>query len=180
MGRLKDYLPLITKQVLKEEDKVTEALVKTLLSQVMINQNKLEPYNIIRRCLDEEIDKSITAGFIDMDERINIDDMEQYQEKIKELFVELSSEELARTWADTFDIDEIDEKRITVIYHGTESVKLFKKKCRGALEISVHSLFGSVKKIKIVKKKKSNTSHKALAPKTKKNIKAEVVQVVVH
>ena len=68
MGRLKDYLPLITKQVLKEEDKVTETLVKTLLSQVMINQNKLEPYNIIRRCLDEEIDRSITAGFIDMDE----------------------------------------------------------------------------------------------------------------
>lgn len=68
MGSLKDYLPLITKQVLKEEDKVTKALVKTLLSQVMINQNKLEPYNIIRRCLDEEIDKSITAGFIDMDE----------------------------------------------------------------------------------------------------------------
>ena len=64
-----------------------------------------------------------------MDERTNIDDMEQYQEKIKELFVELSSEELARTWADTFDVDEIDEKRITVIYHGTESVKLFKKKC---------------------------------------------------
>ena len=107
-----------------------------------------------------------------MDERTNIDDMEQYQEKIKELFVELSSEELARTWADTFDVDGIDEKRITIIYHGTESVKLFKKKCRGALEISVHSLFGSVKKIKIVKKKKSNTSHKALAPKTKKNIKA--------
>jgi len=34
----------------------------------MINQNKSDPYPTIRRCLDDEIDKSITAGFIDIDE----------------------------------------------------------------------------------------------------------------
>ena len=68
MGNLKDDLPEIVKKALKEEDKVTKGLVKTLLQQVMINQNKGDSYPIIKRILDDEIDKSITAGFIDIND----------------------------------------------------------------------------------------------------------------
>ena len=68
MGVLEKNLPKIVKNALKEEDKITTGLVNTLLTQVMINQNKSDPYPTIRRCLDDEIDKSITVGFIDMDE----------------------------------------------------------------------------------------------------------------
>lgn len=68
MGNLRDDLPEIVKKALKEEDKVTKGLVKTLLQQVMINQNKGDSYPIIKRVLDDEIDKSITAGFIDIND----------------------------------------------------------------------------------------------------------------
>ena len=68
MGNLKDDLPEITQKVLHEEDKVTRGLVKTLLKQVIINQNKLDPYPTIKKILDDEIDKSISAGFIDFDD----------------------------------------------------------------------------------------------------------------
>lgn len=68
MGNLKDDLPEITQKVLHEEDKVTRGLVKTLLKQVIINQNKLDPYPTIKKILDDEIDNSISAGFIDFDD----------------------------------------------------------------------------------------------------------------
>lgn len=68
MGILEKKLPKIVKNALKEEDKITTGLVNTLLTQVLINQNKTDPYPIIRRCLDDEIDKSITTGLIDIDE----------------------------------------------------------------------------------------------------------------
>ena len=68
MGVLEKNLPKIVKNALKEEDKITTGLVNTLLTQVMINQNKSDHYPTIRRCLDDEIDKSITAAFIDIDE----------------------------------------------------------------------------------------------------------------
>ena len=53
------------KKVLKEEDKLTKGLVKTLLQQVLTTQNKLDAYPSIKKVLDDEIDKSITAGLID-------------------------------------------------------------------------------------------------------------------
>lgn len=68
MGNLRDDLPEIVKKALKEEDKVTKGLVKTLLQQVMINQNKGDSYPIIKRILDDEMDKLITVGFIDIND----------------------------------------------------------------------------------------------------------------
>jgi len=68
MGNLKDDLPEITKKVLHEEDKVTKGLVKTLLQQVIINQNKLDPYPAIKKILDDAIDIEISTGHIDIDD----------------------------------------------------------------------------------------------------------------
>ncbi len=68
MGNLKDDLPKITKKVLQGEDKVTAGLVNTLFQQVLINQNKLEPYPTIRKALDDEIDKAIRVDFIDIND----------------------------------------------------------------------------------------------------------------
>lgn len=70
MGNLKDDLPEITKKVLDEEDKVTKNLVRTLLQQVIISQNKLDPYPSIKKVLDDTIDIELSAG------KINIDDFE--------------------------------------------------------------------------------------------------------
>ena len=65
MGSLKDDLPAITKEVLHEEDNVTKGLVKTLIREVMMSQNKLDPYPSIKKILDDEIEKSISSGLVD-------------------------------------------------------------------------------------------------------------------
>jgi len=103
-----------------------------------------------------------------MDNIKNIEKTEQYQERIKELFKELVSEEFYDAWADTFDIESVDGKKVIVTYHGTESVKKFKKECKKMLVSCIYSVMGEGKKIKISKKK----GYHALSPKTKKNIKA--------
>ena len=50
-----------------DEDKVTKILVKTLLREVMVSQNKTDSYPAVRKILDDEIEKCITAGFIDLE-----------------------------------------------------------------------------------------------------------------
>lgn len=70
MGKLSEDLPEITKSVLHDEDKVTKGLVKTLIREVMVSQNKSDSYPAVRKILDDEIEKSITAGLIDLE---NID-----------------------------------------------------------------------------------------------------------
>lgn len=67
MGKLENDLPEITKTVLHDEDKVTKILVKTLLREVMVSQNKTDSYPAVRKILDDEIEKCITAGFIDLE-----------------------------------------------------------------------------------------------------------------
>ena len=67
MGKLENDLPEITRTVLHDEDKVTKILVKTLLREVMVSQNKTDSYPAVRKILDDEIEKSITAGFIDLE-----------------------------------------------------------------------------------------------------------------
>ena len=96
----------------------------------------------------------------------NIDKTEKYQEQIKELFKEYATDEIYDTWADTFEIGN-DEKYVTVIYHGTEDIRVFKKECREALVSCICSVIGEGRKVKITSGKSS-----ALSPKMKKNIKA--------
>ena len=55
MGKLENDLPEITRTVLHDEDKVTKILVKTLLREVMVSQNKTDSYPAVRKILDDEI-----------------------------------------------------------------------------------------------------------------------------
>lgn len=66
MGKLSEDLPAITKEVLHGEDRVTKGLVKTLLQAVVQTENKSDAYPTVRRILDDEIDKNISSGLIDL------------------------------------------------------------------------------------------------------------------
>ncbi|MBR6572626.1 MAG: metallophosphoesterase [Clostridia bacterium] len=101
-------------------------------------------------------------------DNINIIKTENNQDRIKELFKEMVSIEVYDRWADTFEIESVDEKQIIIIYDGIEKIKEFKKECKKALSFCVYSFFGLGKKIKFVKKSHRNI----LSPKAKKNIKA--------
>lgn len=109
-----------------------------------------------------------------MDNRENIEKIEKYQKRIKEFFKELVTDESYDTWGDTFEVEIVDEKQVFVIYHGLESIKKFKKECKENLFLSIYSIMGYHKKIKICKGK----TRKSLNPKVKKNIKAAKFFVV--
>ena len=95
-----------------------------------------------------------------------IEEIEKNTQRIKELFKEWASQELYDSWADTFEIKEADEKKVTVIYSGEADIKTFKKECKDVLLSSVRSVMGD-RKIKI-----SKAPAYSLSPKMKKNIKA--------
>ena len=102
-----------------------------------------------------------------MDIRENIEEIQMYKQQIKEVFKSSVTDEFYDTWADSFEIDYIDDKKVFVTYYGTEDIKVFKKKCKETLAFCVCSVMGDVKKIKISDKH----NYKPLSPKTKKNIK---------
>lgn len=104
-----------------------------------------------------------------MDNRNYIEETETKKEQVKQLFKEVASEGLFNTWADTFDIENIDKERVVITYSGNENVKKFKKECNDILASCIASVMRKKKKIKIVKKKGNSSS---LSPKAKKNIKA--------
>ncbi len=103
-----------------------------------------------------------------MDKIKNVEKTENYQEKVKELFKELVPVELYDEWADTFDIKCIGEKRVLVIYHGTDDIKKFRSECGETLISCICSIMGEGKKIKISKKNILTN----LTPEILKNIKA--------
>lgn len=70
MGKLEKELPKIVQTNLKEEDDVTRALVKFLLSQVVINEGKSAKETIIKKALDDEIRKYIETDLISQLEKI--------------------------------------------------------------------------------------------------------------
>ncbi|MBE7038312.1 MAG: hypothetical protein E7404_05350 [Ruminococcaceae bacterium] len=98
----------------------------------------------------------------------NIEKTEKYQDRIKEFFKKLTTDEVYDTWADTFDIDASDEKQVIVIYHGSENIKKFKKECKETIISCIYSVIGVGKKIKFSQR----SSYNALSPKTKNNIRA--------
>ena len=65
---------------------------------------------------------------------LNIEEIEKYKKQIKELFAEKASTKVYDTWADTFEIESIDKKRVVVAYHGKRRVKKFKRKCKKTLK----------------------------------------------
>ncbi len=103
-----------------------------------------------------------------MENRTNIEEMEKYQERVKEFFAQLVPVEFYNTWADTFEIEHADDNRVLVAYHGSESIKKFKKECKEPLSLCIYSIMGYKKRIKISKKKTGKIS----SPKIKKNVRA--------
>lgn len=101
-------------------------------------------------------------------DNIKIDKTQKSQDRIKELFKELVSVEFYDMWADTFEIECVNENKIVITYDGVEKIKKFKKNCKRILISCIDSVMGVDKKIKIVKKKR----YDSLSSKTKKNIKA--------
>ncbi len=89
-------------------------------------------------------------------------------ERVKELFKELATAEMYDMWADTFEIESVVGKKVTITYHGTEKIKKFKKECKEILITCIISVMGLGKKIKVSK----TNAYTALSPKTKKNIRA--------
>lgn len=103
-----------------------------------------------------------------MDNIKSIEKTEKDQKRIKELFKEMVSAETYDMWADTFDIENVDEKQVIVTYHGVEDIKKFKSECKEPLISCIYSVLGDGMKIRISKK----SSFDNLSPKIKKNIKA--------
>lgn len=68
MGKLEESLPKMAKEALKNEDDVTRRLVNVLLQQVYAGQYKSNLRAIVQSALDAEIDKSISARIIDIDD----------------------------------------------------------------------------------------------------------------
>ena len=112
--------------------------------------------------------KNKSKGMFYMNNVKNIEKTEKYEEKIKELFKEFSTDELYDKWSDTFEIESTDKKQVIVTYHGTEDIKVFKKECKKIKISCIYSIMGEEKKIKICKK----SGYNALSPKAKKNIRA--------
>ncbi len=103
-----------------------------------------------------------------MDSRNDFEKLENYQEQIKSLFKKLVTDDFYDSWADTFDIEIIDDKQIMVIYHGTQDIKLFKKECKDNLVACIYSIVGDKKKVKITEE----SNYKVISPKVKNNIRA--------
>lgn len=68
MGNLEESLPKLAKEALKDEDDVTRGLVNVLLQQVYVGQYKSNLRTIVQNILDDEIDKYISAGIVDIDD----------------------------------------------------------------------------------------------------------------
>ena len=87
---------------------------------------------------------------------IHMEKTTKYQEQLKELFQEFANEQLYDDWADTFELESTDGKKVVISYHGHEKIKKFKKKCKKTLLLCIYSLMGEKRKIKICKASKRN------------------------
>ncbi len=102
-----------------------------------------------------------------MDKRDNIENTPDLQGQVKELFKQFTDNEVYDAWEDTFEIVSEVENEVVVYYHGTENIKLFKKKCQEPLYASIHTAAGEKTKVRILKKHSGGIMN----PKIKKNIK---------
>ncbi len=117
-----------------------------------------------------------------MDNKNNVQELEFYQDQIKDSFKKWVTADFYDKWADAFEIHSVDKKQVVIAYSGDESIKTFKKECKMSLSFSIYSIVGEGKKIKICKKNKLRTTlppkekknklREALPPKAKKNITA--------
>ena len=103
-----------------------------------------------------------------MDIRDHIDNAPDLQRQVKALFKRFAFDEVYDTWVDTFEVVSDVENEVVIYYHGTNDIKLFKKKCQGPLYASIYTACSERTKVKITKKRGGRT----LSPKIKKKLKA--------
>ena len=103
-----------------------------------------------------------------MNEMKNFETSENFKEQIHELFKEFATTQTYNKWADTFEVESVENNQVTITYNGSLNIKAFKKECKATLLYCVYSLFGEKAKIKISQK----SNYNALTPTAKKNIKA--------
>lgn len=104
-----------------------------------------------------------------MAKKLNVEEIEIYKSQIKELFKEFATDEAYCIWADTFEIDDIDKKKVFVSYTGALNIKMFRKQCESTLLSCAESVMGGKCQLKIYPAKKHNNKS---VSKIKKNIKA--------
>ncbi len=100
--------------------------------------------------------------------RDTMENTSDLQRQVKVLFKRFAFDEVYDTWVDTFEVVSEVENEVVVYYHGTQDIKLFKKKCQGPIYASIYTAYGEKTKVKITKKRGGST----LSPKVKKNIRA--------
>lgn len=103
-----------------------------------------------------------------MNDMNNFETSGNFKEEIHELFKEFTTTQMYNKWADTFEVESVENNKVTITYNGSLNIKTFKKECKTTLLYCVFSLFGEKAKIKISQK----SNYKTLTPNTKKNIKA--------
>lgn len=109
-----------------------------------------------------------SKGLFSMNNKKYISEIENYQEKIKEFFKSVVTEEFYNIWGDTFDIEVIGRNRVVVMYHGPWEYKKFKKECKSVLKRCIRWGAGKKMKIKLSPKRQQEIQNQ----KTKKNIRA--------
>ncbi len=112
--------------------------------------------------------KNNRKGLFHMGKILSFEEIEKYKQQIKELFAEKASTKVYDTWADTFEIESIDKKRVFVVYYGERRVKKFKRKCKKLLKKCSRVATGKRKKIKIIRKKRPKVTN----IKSKKKVRA--------
>jgi len=90
----------------------------------------------------------------------HIEELESIQDKVKELLRDSESVSFYKTWADTFEIEEITDKSIVIGYYGKAPLKKFKKECYEILWSNICLVVGYRENIKILEGKKRKASVK--------------------
>ncbi|MBR6720290.1 MAG: metallophosphoesterase [Clostridia bacterium] len=93
---------------------------------------------------------------------------DNHHNRVCEIFKDLASKKLYDTWIDSFDVNVVDDKHVSVIYHGSEDIKKFKKECKKVLTFCIYSAIDVDINIKFTK----NTTNEVLPSKTRKNLTA--------
>ena len=103
-----------------------------------------------------------------MDKKTHVEDFDNMQDQVRDLFKESVSKKAYGIWEDSFDVEKTGKKNFTIYYHGIPPIKTFKKECTDVLKDCIASLEGGKVKIKIVK----SEAPKVTNPRLKKNIRA--------
>jgi len=103
-----------------------------------------------------------------MENELIFEELETYQNELKRVFKEFATGAQYYKWAETFEIAYMDDKQVTLTYHGALSIGKFKKQCKKTLADCISSLVGDEVKLKIIKK----SGYKEISSQPQKKLQA--------